>query len=51
VAVIQIELPGCKLRPGGSTDSEINQLINIQSNGKLNSAASGRRATHGGDWE
>jgi hypothetical protein len=44
----------CKLRPGSSTDSAIDQCArrvgNIQNNGKLHSAASGRHATRGGDW-
>ena len=47
--------PVCKLRPGSSTNSEIDQCAcrvgTIQINGKLHSAASGRRATRGGDWE
>ena len=44
----------CKLRPGSSTYSAIDQCArrvgNIQNNGKLHSAASGRHATRGGDW-
>ena len=45
----------CKLRPCSSADSWPRQcaryVCRIQNNGKLNSAASGRRATRGGEWE
>ena len=43
------------MRPGSSTDSAANQCAHrvgrIQNNGELHSAASGHRATSGGDWE
>ena len=52
-AAIIVRAWWCTLRPGSSTDSAMSQCARrvgrIRNNGKIHSAASGSRATRGGD--